>query len=535
MHHNYYIIISTCYDRKKYITSKMTDNDLMSVTEQCWKCFREGDNKEEAERILEQVKEPQSMRDVDKYHNRTLLHWAALWGWLCIVIKLVQHYLCDPKCTANDGATPLHNACFNGNLDVVQYLITECKCDPMCQNSKLNTPLDIACNHSHYDVVEYLLINCNINSFFNPKFYFNKHHIKPLLDKFIKLECHASAVDSFVNIFLLGKSGTGKSTLTKVINMRENGGYWFGIYRSVSNVALHTAGIIPHTLQHKELGNIIIHDLAGQSEYYTSHSAVIENILGGSSAMFIIVVKLSDDPPYEWINLVTDLCSNCSSSCYLLTVASYADTIESESERLRLSQRLEAQILKYTANEMKLINSGIVYLDCRKLDSQQFTIFNDSLLNACQSIRHIIKMNGKNLMFSRMLYILLQSKGEKIYSLDAMFDLVQMSISEYFLPDCIEKLSETLRHLHHIGLIMFIETPKGSWVVVDKGLLLSEVNGTVFGQNFSQINTGQQIMMSYSKQFLQFTLQTKCNNCIIIITFSFRYYIRDYSLFLFYI
>ncbi len=90
----------------KRISLKMSHDD-MSVTEQCWKCFREGDNKEEAERILDQVKEPQSMRDEDKYENRALKYtgWAALWGWLSIVIKLVQQYLCDPMCTNKYGAT----------------------------------------------------------------------------------------------------------------------------------------------------------------------------------------------------------------------------------------------------------------------------------------------------------------------------------------------------------------------------------------------------------------------------------------------
>ncbi len=134
----------------------MSHDDLMSVTEQCWKYFREGDNKEEAERILEQVKEPQSMRDEDKYNNRTLLHWAALWGWLCIVIKLVQQYLCDPMCTNKYGGTPLHSACYNANLDVVQYLITECKCDPMCTANDGTTPLHSACENGKLDVVQYL-------------------------------------------------------------------------------------------------------------------------------------------------------------------------------------------------------------------------------------------------------------------------------------------------------------------------------------------------------------------------------------------
>ena len=314
------------------------------------------------------------------------LHYACYNGKLDVVQYLITECICDPMYTDSNGFTPLHYACYNGKLDVVQYLITECNCDPMCKTLSFNSSLDIACSCSQYDVVEYILTNCNVDSSFNSGQYLSNDIIKPLLNTFSHLQS-CVPVNSFVKIFLLGKSGTGKTTLAQVINLRANGGFWFGEYRSVSGVELLTAGVIPHTLKHKELGNIIIHDLAGQPEYYSSHSAIIENILNGSSAVFIIVAKLSDDPPYKWLSLVKDLCSKCSSVCYLLTVASHSDAINNERERLQLTQKLQTQIKLYTANEQKLHISGIVYLDCRKLDSEQFIHFKNCLSNACQLIR----------------------------------------------------------------------------------------------------------------------------------------------------
>ena len=84
---------------------------------------------------------------------------------------------------------------------------------------------------------------------------------------------------------MLGESGVGKTTLTEVIKRRvDGGGFMFGTFRNIDNIELSTAGIVPHVLKHKELGNIILHDLAGQPQYYSSHSAVLEDILEGSEA-----------------------------------------------------------------------------------------------------------------------------------------------------------------------------------------------------------------------------------------------------------
>ena len=433
-------------------------------------------------------------------YGNTPLQSACKADNLDVIKYLITECKCDPKCTkSHDGDTLLHIACYNDYLDVIQYLITECKLDPLCPNKSLKTPVDIAAAQNKSRAFKYFFLTGVVSSSVLFKQYSTKDHIHDLV---IKLHSCVS-VNSFVNIFLLGNSGAGKSTLTKVINMRANGALWFGQYRSISNIELLTAGVIPHTLKHKEFGNIIMHDLAGQPEYYSSHSAIIENILNGSSAVFIIVAKLSDDPPYKWLSLVKDLCTKCSSVCYLLTVASHADAIINESERLQLTQRLNSEVQHYAANEERVYNSGIVYLDCRKLDGQQFTVFRDSLSHACQSIQRNSYSQldfpfGQEMMpFCRMLYSFFQSESESVYSLHELYRVVKMASEDYYLPKTAAKLSEVLRYLHRTGLIMFIETQRRSWVVTNKESLLAEVNGIIFSpksfkihHNFAN-NTGQ--------------------------------------------
>ena len=58
----------------------------------CVRAFTEG-NKEEAKRLLKQVKQPKLLKDED---GAGLVHWAAKRGWLDIVKILIEECKCDP-------------------------------------------------------------------------------------------------------------------------------------------------------------------------------------------------------------------------------------------------------------------------------------------------------------------------------------------------------------------------------------------------------------------------------------------------------
>ena len=289
--------------------------------------------------------------------------------------------------------------------------------------------------------------------------------------------------------------------MTEVIKQRSQGSFLLGQYRWVSGVEPLTAGIIPHRLEHKELGNIILHDLAGQSEYYSSHIAVLENITQGSAAVFIVVVKLSEDVPYQWLSLVKDLSSICSSTCYILTVASHADSVEGgEVRRRELAQELEGKISSYLMDGGGLQNMGVVYLDCRKLYSTQYSVFEKYLSFACESIQNSIslftKLHSRDKMYCRMLYLLMDIKGQSIYEMTTLLRIVRESASCYYLPESENEVKKCLNHLNFTGLIMFLNTPGGSWVIFKKQVLLSEINGKIFApQSFKTLqnlasNTG---------------------------------------------
>ena len=62
--------------------------------------------------------------------NVSLLHLAALHGWMDIVGNLVSMSDCDIQCRDGKEYTPLHYAAYGGSLPVVKYFITEATLRP---------------------------------------------------------------------------------------------------------------------------------------------------------------------------------------------------------------------------------------------------------------------------------------------------------------------------------------------------------------------------------------------------------------------
>ena len=79
-----------------------------------------------------------------------------------------------------------------------------------------------------------------------------------------------------------------------------------------------------------------------------------------------------------------------------------------------------------------------------------------------------------------MLYLVLSSTGKNVFTFAELFKVVMESNKDHYLPASKEKLFETLQYLHQTGLILFLRSPKGKWIVTDKETLLKEVNGTIF-------------------------------------------------------
>ena len=497
--------------------------------EECILAFKEC-NHSEAVRLLSLVEYPRNvftyLQDTNMgYLYVSLLHLAVFNGWLDVMETLIDKYniepqkggcgiytlyvavvakridivkylitkcRCDPMCKNSIGLTPLHYTARYGSLNVMKYLITECNCDPMVTNYYGSTCLHLAVWNKQYSIIEYLLstgkvdpLAKDVNNETPLQGAKGNDKMRSLFIKFGKVET-SHPVDSYVNVLLLGNPGVGKSTLAQVIIERAIGTPVLAQFRTVKGVELCTAGIIPTKLQHKELGNIILHDFAGQSEYYTSHTAVIENLLQGSAAVFVVLVNILEEEAtkhlQQWLTIVTNEVHRALKQCHIIVVASHVDEMTDTVTKKRRQSELQ-QIIKERCDT----HVSIEYLDCRKLGGSSIGSLLSNLSSACQSIRNT---SGRNLsLYCHMMYGLLEESTQNILSLSDIISAAQTN-ENYILPDTGEETLEILSSLHSTGLISLLKStddPNKVWVVINKQILLAEVDGILFApKSFKQ-------------------------------------------------
>ena len=407
--------------------------------------------------------------------GETVLHCAA--GHIDIVKYLINECHCDPKATTNSGETVLH--CAARHIDIVKYLIDECRCDPMATTENGKTVLHRAVYGSSA-AVEYLLSTgkcdplAKDNDGDTPfKLAKQRGHTDTLsvFKKFSDIKS-SHPIDSYANVLLVGNPGAGKSTLSHVIN--DTASFTLlGSFRNVGGVVPCTAGIIPYKLQHRTLGNIILHDFAGHSEYYSSHSAVIENLLQGSGGVFLIVVNILEKEPvkqlHQWLTVVRNEAQKALNQCHVIVIVSHVDEISNPVERRRRKEEIQEIIVRERCDS--------VFLDCRKLGGSGVDSFFNKLSSACGSIR---STSGKNLsLYCHMMYGLLEERKENILTLSDVMSAGKDN-NDYVIPDKREDVLDVLHSLHSTGLISVLKSEDKVWVVVNKGILLTEVDGILF-------------------------------------------------------
>ena len=383
---------------------------------------------------------------LDKDRN-TFLHLAAKTGLYDVVKQLIGYDKCNPEATNRFGQTVLHYAVEQNHLDIVEYLLSTGKCDPVAKDNEGRTPLQLTKDH-------------------------NRQKVRTLFIKFGQVTT-SHPVDSYVNVLILGNPGAGKSTLSKVIIDTATGSIAFGSLRKVKGVEPCTAGIIPYKLQHKTLGNIILHDFAGHSEYYSSHGAVIENLLQGSGGVFLIVVNILEKEAvkklHQWLTVVRNEEQKALDQCHIIVVVSHVDEISDPVERRKRKEEIQEIIGRERCDN--------IFLDCRKLGGSHVDSLFNKLSSACESIR---STSGRNLsLYCHMMYGLLEERKENILTLSDVMSAAKDNDS-YVLPEEREEVLDILHSLDSIGLIKVLKSEDKVWVVVNKGILLFELDGILF-------------------------------------------------------
>ena len=270
-------------------------------------------------------------------------------GWIHLVQALVQKHgtdiLNDITARDNEGNTPLHAAAIAGRKDLVQFLI-EMGCDvnvtghlgrsllhsacasnnsllvrlvsqhisPWVVDDNGDTPLHICARLGNTESVRALLrfdppvlIRNNLGQTAND---LEKKHVY-LIGAYMKenkakiysqyevAQKHArkkySRPEPITRAFVVGNPGAGKSSFVEALK-RE--GFVDSFKRvSESSVPPHTAGIVPSIHTSKHYGRVLFYDFAGDAEYYSSHSAILENLASSrkGSNVFILVINMREE------------------------------------------------------------------------------------------------------------------------------------------------------------------------------------------------------------------------------------------------
>ena len=447
-------------------------------------------------------------------YQRTPLHYACRYGHHNVAMFLMNEG-CDHCVTDVFQQSSLHHACESSNVELVKCLVSSKNCDPGQVDSNGNTALHIACQSNSPELVRYLLseTSSNINGL-------NEQGRTPLelttnvdiIKEFIRYGANPANVYKKhgkvlgtkhplvppVKVFLVGNPLAGKSTLAAALQS-DASALFPSPFRSkkVTGIDERTAGVIPHDFKSKRYGRVTLYDLAGQREFYGSHSALLQNAIQTSAPVFLLVVDLRDD--YKeiesnilyWLAFIENQCTCVQGKPHVIVVGSHVDILIENSEDLSLKEKV---IVQGASRQSNIEFAGFVAMDCQYSGSNAMTRLQKFLKASCDSVRVVdcISFNAHCFL------VLLLDTFQKISAIQVRDVRKKVTENEHgkksklseYVPVNPVALNNICTELNDRGHILFLKDEddiENSWIIIDKVALLSEVNGTIFApEDFKQ-------------------------------------------------
>ena len=242
-----------------------------------------------------------------------------------------------------------------------------------------------------------------------------------------------------------------------------------------------TAGIIPHQVD-GPYSNIIMHDLAGHHEYFSSHSACQEAISSNSPATFLLLQDLRKDSEaitkeLYWSTMIDGMRNKCHQKSSVIVVGTHADQLTPQKGCRKLNQI--QSVAKAAISHQKLVrfvslNLTKMYMD--EIDQVMSLLHetNKEDMIRCPSHCH------------RMLSFFHEKLPPGIDAL-SLADLIIYLISDpdkVICPD-VTCMIPILKTLSDKGLIVYIPSadPMNSWIILDTESILKMVNTTLFADS----------------------------------------------------
>ena len=459
---------------------------------------------------------PNCDTNIKNWVSNTPLHITCKEGSLDIVKLLLSNPNCDTNIKNWVSNTPLHITCKEGSLDIVRLLLSNPNCDMNIKDSDGNTPLHVACRGDNLGIVRALLATGKSDPTIR-----NHHGRLPIemtieytitrevslyTEATLKLE-KKNPLGSYVQVFVAGYVSAGKTTLIEVL-CREAAALLKLVPKTLSSSVRtfrdakpHTPGIVPHELNSKAFGTVVIHDLAGQYEYYSSHAAVVENSVLTSAPLFVIVVDLSERNASirkrlsYWLSFIKNHCKKATTPPHVTVVGSHKDVVKAKGEDVREKLSIIREALP-TESKLYFTDPPAIALDCRDVASRRLSKLRSVIKRSCLALRE-----GQSVYFGcHALYGFLHNFQELAFTVKHI--LSQIEREDILLPQTVPGLLELLSALHDKGLVLLLKNtsdPARSWVIFRKDELLSTVNGKLFAPEYK--STGVVSLSALTKEF----------------------------------
>ena len=231
---------------------------------------------------------------------------------------------------------------------------------------------------------------------------------------------------------------------------------------------------------------MVLYDLAGQPEYYTSHCACIEAISLSSPATFLLLVNISlgdheiTKQLYYWSTMISNVCSKCPQPSEVIVVATHSDRVN-KADQQRHCNAIEDLAKEIFKNQHF---AGCVDLDTKDhfSDGMKRVIdllrdSNDIVIQRCPVIS-----TDCHILYAFLEQLQISSPSEQVVTISHLLSLLQEDHTN-LLPTETYKIVPLLQTLSDKGLILFILNKHHidqSWIVVHKDMLLMKVEGVLF-------------------------------------------------------
>ena len=443
-------------------------------------------------------KHKNSMSLRDSFGN-TILHLGT--SYHLFTNNLVELSGCDLSIQNKEGNTPLHIACATESGQMINKLI---------ESDQLGKSLSLQNIHGHtplYYTSSRNVINKLIMNGADPSDVVDSRRVSHLTDLFKEAKSK-HPLGLTVTALVLGNSLAGKTTLIKSLTKAYN---WDQLsYPSIGQIKQfesceHTAGIdISEYKVHGERApRVLFYDFAGQPEYHSTHSVLLQNRLSSSDTsehspniLFVIVIDITSPEKVKQLIYWTKFIQNCQYSSItgrepeVIIIGSHVDKYSDSEEKQEKIKHLFCQSMKRSSDSIELIEHPIL-LNCCVPNLYELQKFEALLIRSTKSLKERADIDDRcHLIFSH-LYSLFPDKPVK-------FSEFQSSLRKQKLDDIttisLINLLKSLHSMQHILLIGIDEDQESNefWILTAKAQnsMFHKVNGLLFaGEEFSSMQS----------------------------------------------